>query len=186
MGAMRYAAAVWLQLKLFAACLMLSACGVESDFRPIAMSGEEEALVMRVQSSDPAAAANARAAFIEGHPEWPESTKAAIIRGEAVRDMTRLQVRAAWGVGGVRQMAGGFIIDRQLRERWLYDRSPLLVMAYFVDEKFVEGKAFDENALSVSIARGEFGCVLPSRNSKSSRYPGIELLHHAQRVQPKW
>lgn len=176
---------VW-RLALPILCAFLSACGVGANFRPIPMTPEESTLVSRAQASDPHEAKDARRSFVEKHPEWSDSAKMAVARGEAVPEMTRVQVRAAWGPGELRQMAGGFIIDQTLRERWLYDRSPLLVMAYFLDERLVEARAFDLGTNAVPIARGEFGFVLPQRESGSSRYPGIELLKHAQRIQPKW
>lgn len=151
------------------------------------MSGVERSRALEVQSGDPVIAESARADIIAGHPEWTSEAKNAVMRGEVITGMTRLQVCAAWGAdNSLRQIAGGFMSDRTPRERWLYDRAPLLVMAYFADGVLVKARAYDSIGTPVAIEMGEFGLRLPSRSAVPASLGDNRLLLLAQRVDPDW
>ncbi len=168
-----------------AVCMWLTGCG-PGNSRPIPMTRAEQSFALHAQDADPAKAKEARAGFVAEHQEWDEATKRAVLKGEVVKGMTRAQVRAAWSYGEIRQMAGGAIIDRQRRERWLYDRAPLLVMAYFRNDLFVEAKAYDRDDAPVGLARGEVGFLLPARTERPLPPGDTELLRRAYGVEPEW
>lgn len=172
---------------MLALCLFVSGCGVGSNYRTIPMSESEQAGTSRILSVDVDTATKIRSEIIKGHPEWDETFKAAIMQGEVVSGMSRLQVRAAWG-GDLycRQMAGGHIIDRQPRERWLYDQAPLLVMAFFADELFVTARAYDSDGNLAPIEQGLIGLRMPPRRTAPTQYGDASLLRLAQRVGPKY
>jgi len=167
--------------------LLLSGCGVSNHYREIPMTDAERALTLNVQAKDSAVAEAARSDIVTGHPEWNDDIKLAIKRGEVLAGMTRLQVQSAWGWDiYCRQFAGGHIIDRQCRERWLYDRAPMLVMAYFVGDTFVTARAYDGAGTPVAIDSGTYGLRLPDTTAATSQRGDDRLLHLALRIDPVW
>ncbi len=123
------------------------------DVYPIAISDTERSLASWVSSdlaprsrTTPTRADEARRQLVDNHPEWPEDARQAILNGEVLPGMTRPQAMAACGIGFMREMS-----YRPYRERWFYDRDPLIVVLYFLDDTLVGAKGIDEHDTNVVL-----------------------------------
>jgi hypothetical protein len=169
-------------------CLALTAC-VAGPGTPLPTTREETAVAIALQSGNTDAVSKARDQLLDKRPAWDAATKDAITKSEAVIGMNRFQVRAAWGGGELREQSNGTffdILELDPRERWFYDRVPLVVVAYFEKDALIEVKGFDREGKTVALERGERGFVMPSRAVRASERGETPFCQQVRDVVPEW